>query len=1267
MLAEARRVFELIDLKVKIAKDEGVDVSTARTSERSTGVAPVNGKIREAKNAQQLLTVIAGHSKFFKFLAGRLRPFVANVEVIVIETDSVIPTQLLRWEDSWNRADGSPRAVGMMVSNKGNKRTIYLRGDSFGAAQGVNVVTALHEVLHAALDLKIKIGINAAVEGLNVDKGTEQFLDNVYELMELAEDAFNEMYSNGKAPAALVQLMRSSARRNADGKTEFQIFRDPYEFLAYGLSDDVMQGLLKRLPGLDDSRNGFTKFVDAIRRVLGLEFGQTNALLGLIDVADRVLMARQTAEMKKAYKNKDAEDSPSLQEVERTQKEIDASVNAALKKTDKSRKSRETAEESSKLQLLRDPRNNAETFVEILRGLNLKRKSIVLNVFTNDALAEVSKKAGLSSVGKATGFIQDMHGMTGQLIEAATAVVGNVHRAFTADPALREKLENLVHTATIANIDPAIDKRSKKLNDMWEALGDVGRREYVRLRDYYGTMSELYSKLLDDQVNNLSLGAAEKANLLSKIKAMYETGSKIKPYFPLNRRGEFAIGFGTGKNREFYMFESRTERQALVKAIAKERGISVDELLTSKEVTIINGVSTLRKSAFESSSSLRDMFDTIDAMDFSKAPIDTKESLKDAVYQMYLANMPQQNLRKQFMNRKNVTGFDQDILRNLAQTGSNHAYQLSRVKFVPKIRLAAQEARNNSENNEDLFAYVDELDKRVKLEVEAKDSRGGLLDSIATFANRAAYIHFLSGVSSALLQPMQLVTVGFNVLGARHGYAKATVEIMKMMNIFNEFGVSKKNADGSISYVMPSIRYSKNMSINQEERRALFDMLGTGVADETLNNEIVSRKDMPTDEFGTKTQKIKRGALILTTGLMHSTERMSREVMLLASYRLSRNAGKSVVEAKAQAIADTYEGVGNMSASNRPPIMRNPLGKVSLQFMMFPLYMASFLVKNFKNMLPLMNKEGKAEAAKMFFGTLGCTFAMTGVVGMPLFSMVMGMVGWAMNNMGDDDEYPETLKTMDFETWWRKVWLPEVMGHETIGGYKLSDIIERGPANALTGVDLSSRLSLNDMFVRDRKETRTTKEGVIEMAMGATGPFGAQIMSYADGYDALTQGDYQKAVEKISPALLRNLALASKFAQEGAKDFRGAELIAKGDYTTGQMIGQAIGFRSDELSNVQGLGFKLTGVEQKINFRRTEVMNIVDRVFRNQDQAAIDKALEDVVSFNRKYPAYGITVENLMDSLQKRAEQRGVSKAGVIRTKKNLSIPGMSEALQSVE
>lgn len=1267
MLAEAKRAFELVDLKVKIAKDEGVDVSTARAGERSTGVAPVNSKIGEAKNAQQLLTVIAGHSKFFKFLAGRLRPFVADVKVVVIETDSAIPTQLQRHMDSWNQADGSPRAVGMMVSNKGNERTIYLRGDSFGAAQGVNVVTALHEVLHAALDLKIKTGINAAVKGLEVDRGTEQFLDNVYELMELAEDAFVEMYSNGTAPPALVQLMRSSARKDADGNVEFQMFKDPYEFLAYGLSDNVMQGFLKRLPGLDDSRNAFTKFVDAIRRVLGLESGQTNALLGLIDVADRVLMARQTAEMKEAYKNKDTEDSPSLQEIERTQKEIDKGVTVAVNKTGKSRKSRETAEQSAALQLLRDPRKSADAFVEILRGLNLKRKSLVLNVFTNDALAEVSRKAGLSSVGKATSLIQDMHGMTGRLIEAATGVVGNIHRAFTRDPALREKLEDIVHVATIANIDPAVDKRSKKLNEMWIALGEDGQRQYTRLRDYYANMSELYSKLLDDQVNNLSLGAAEKANLLSKIKVMYETGSKIKPYFPLNRRGEYAVGLGTGNNREFYMFESRAEQQALIKAIAKERGVSVAELKQSDDISIINGASTLRNNAAPSGSELRAMFDLIDATDFSQAPIDTKDSLKEAVYQMYLASMPQQNLRKQFLNRKNITGFDTDILRNLAQTASNHAYQLARVKYVPQIRLAAKEARNNSKNNEDLFAFVDELDKRVKLEVEATNTRGGLLESIATIANRAAYIHFLSGASSALLQPMQLVTVGFNVLGARHGYAKATVEIMKMMKVFNEFGVTKKNDDGSISYVMPSIRYSKNMSINEEERRALFDMLGTGVADETLNNEIVSRKDMPTDEFGTKTQRAKRAALILTTGLMHSTERMSREVMLLASYRLSRNAGKSVAEAKTQAIADTYEGVGNMSASNRPPIMRNPLGKVSLQFMMFPLYMASFLVKNFRNMLPLMNKEGKAEASKMFFGTLGCTFALTGAVGMPLFSMVMGMVGWAMNNLSDDDEYPETLKSMDFETWWRKVWLPEAMGHQTIGGYKLSDIIERGPANALTGVDLSSRLSLNDMFVRDRKETRTTKEGAIEMAMGATGPFGAQIMSYADGYDALTQGDYQKAIEKFSPALLRNLALASKFAEEGAKDFRGAELIARGDYTTGQMIGQVIGFRSDKLANMQGLGFKLSGLEQRINFKRTEVMNIADRVFRNGDQDGIDKALEKVIDFNQRYPAYAITGENLMDSLMKRATQRAMSKTGVIQSEKNLSIPGFAEAMQAVE
>ena len=46
-------------------------------------------------------------------------------------------------------------------------------------------------------------------------------------------------------------------------------------------------------------------------------------------------------------------------------------------------------------------------------------------------------------------------------------------------------------------------------------------------------------------------------------------------------------------------------------------------------------------------------------------------------------------------------------------------------------------------------------------------------------------------------------------------------------------------------------------------------------------------------------------------GLMHSTERLSREIMFLTSFRLNIKEGKSFEEAVDQATFDTNEALGN--------------------------------------------------------------------------------------------------------------------------------------------------------------------------------------------------------------------------------------------------------------------------------------------------------------------------------------------------------------------
>ena len=86
-------------------------------------------------------------------------------------------------------------------------------------------------------------------------------------------------------------------------------------------------------------------------------------------------------------------------------------------------------------------------------------------------------------------------------------------------------------------------------------------------------------------------------------------------------------------------------------------------------------------------------------------------------------------------------------------------------------------------------------------------------------------------------------------------------------------------------------------------------------------------------------------------------------------------------------------------------------------------------------------------------------------------------------------------------------------------------------------------------------------------------------LGFADAYDAYAMGDYQKMLDRMLPAVARNLVVANRYADEGMKTGRGVELVGKDDVKTGEIIGQAIGFRPDILAATQGPTFKYAGID----------------------------------------------------------------------------------------
>jgi hypothetical protein len=964
----------------------------------------------------------------------------------------------------------------------------------------------------------------------------------------------------------------------------------------------------------------------------------------------------------------DGGETSSVGNAVRTQQQLNRAVKVANAKFEESQNGDEYSKAVSLLQMAQDPRKVIPAIRDLYSRMNLGARAALTRVMTNDFIVEITGR-DVPELRNTHKLMQKMSGMTETLLKGAGDLTNDISRAFRKDPTLRKKLDRITHMATLAEYDPA-DKsqtvRNKDLDAQYAALGPEGQRIYNRVKRHFEILSNTFSKLLDDQITQSGLPIAEQANLIKKIRAIYETGSKITPYFPLVRRGDFWLSIGTGETRKFFMFESMGERDRAMQGFAdekvkqkpgesdaafqKRRARNMEDLLESEEFVYGNDISALRKTTVGNSQLLSGVFAEIDKTgaktDFTP---EAKEQLKDAVYQLYLQTMPEQSFRKQFIHRKGFAGFRTDLLRNVADTTTKMATQLARIKYAPLLRNSLSQARDSIKNRPIYEPYVATFERRVSDELSVGELSFG--EKIAAALNKFSFIFYLGGISSAVLQPLSLFQTGIPVL-TKYGVGKAYAEMGNMLKVWNEFGVMKKNADGTFSWAPPSI---ENVTRSEDERRAIKDMMGRDLTTSTYARDALGYKATPTDDIPSpKVQFAKDtvSALVLG-GLMHSTERMSREAMFLAAYRLNRKAGRDHETSVDNAVYDTNEALGNYGQYNRPDFMKGAPGRILTQFMMYPVYMTLFLGRNFVEMVKPMNGRTRFEAAKKFFGTMGHTWVLGGAVGLWGFSTVMGLLG-AMWNSLKDDEWPEEVKNMSYELWWRTVWLKEQLGGTQIAGYDLADVIERGPVNAITGVDISSRTSLNNMWLRDTKETATTRESAIALAVEKAGPSANMILSLIDSYDAFMQGDYKKGVLKAAPAGFRNWINAANYYEEGAKDNKGAEILSRDAFTTGELIFQAVGFRSDLLANTQYVTFKVIGLEQKILNERTKIMNQIDRAYREKDFDAYTEYYGDMQKFNNKYPTYQITTDNLVDSLERKQEQRAKSFRGITLTEKNV-------------
>jgi hypothetical protein len=746
----------------------------------------------------------------------------------------------------------------------------------------------------------------------------------------------------------------------------------------------------------------------------------------------------------------------------------------------------------------------------------------------------------------------------------------------------------------------------------YQALPAQGKVLFGQVRDWHAQMSDAVQDALEARINALRNDMASSEDkeiadrytrmLVQKMRAEFEEARVQGVYFPLNRDGDFWVSY-TDKagGQGFQMFESAQAQAQFVK-LTRQRGGTV----------VANGRRDGIMSASDAPSGTF-ISDIIQTMRNAGA----SEKAQDEVYQTFLRALPEMSMRKHAIHRKATPGFSEDITRGFAKNAFHGAHQLSRLRYAHRLQSTVDELQGNMDefrrgpDVDPLLvargdALLGELKRRHDYIMSPTESQ------LANQLNAIGFMWFLgASPASALVNLTQNVQVTLPVLGAHHGWPKA----------MKELGAA----------VRDSMRTGGNIDTtlkDPEELRAYKVLRARGDIDKTRSHDLTGLAEgnlLQSSPAWTTVMKI-------MTWLFHKAEVVNREAAGMASYRLARQRGDTFEQA-VQYASDIINGTHfDYSAANRPRYMQGNGARVALQFKNYSVSMTQMLYRELYQAFKGESPEVRSIARRTLTGHLGMTALLAGTFGLPIINLMRLAANAAHLATGDDDE------PWDFDTDFRK-WLAEHFGPDAAGW------IADGAVSHLTGANISTRVSLSDMWFRDSDRELEGSDAYYNMIDSLLGPLAGAVKNVYIGTQRVSDGQTMRGIETMLPNFAKNTMKGYRFATQGVNSLHGAPIV--GDVSTPEAFAQLIGLQPQRVADQQRENSALKNAEQFIKDRRQLLMNGFALALQHGDAEGRANVLAKIRAFNQKNPEVAIKPANLRASLRGRARSLAQSESGV--------------------
>ncbi len=692
-----------------------------------------------------------------------------------------------------------------------------------------------------------------------------------------------------------------------------------------------------------------------------------------------------------------------------------------------------------------------------------------------------------------------------------------------------------------------------------------------------------------------------------------ERFASLDYYLPMVRKGNFWFKY-IDKNGEEASSSAETSflRERMKKKLAEE-GAKKFEDFTQAQLAAVSG-----RAPSEFVENLKAVFET------SELDAGVKQSIVDTIEDQYLALFPEQSLRNQESHRRGVPGYINDVLFAYGETAPKIIASTANARYNTEIVAAANQV--SSETKDSTSAIVRAIGK------DTINTTPFYLNPVANiFASMPAYLSYVwfigGNISSAFVNLTQLPLIVLPFLQGEYGFDESQKALFDAIKMYSNGGF-EENRDFLPDRTMAPFKKGKNgkriyrdkeFAPNGKYHQLFKDAEEAAALRRGVGYEITElRKSLGA--------QVKSGAQWQTKAeaavgyVFQNSERLNREVTLIAAFNLAKNDGLSDKDAIQKAIDLTSKVHSHALPEVGPSLFQDGLGKVTFVFKRFAqaqVYLVSKLFKDVFATKPKTEKERKERniARDQLLGVYGYSFLMAGVQGMPFY----GGATILASLLFDDEDDP-------FD--------PHTAVNQAIG-----NIAYRGPLSAVLGVDISQRTGFRDLVFRE-DPARLEKIGASAYMLEVIGGPGYSIARRGfEGIEMIGNGEIGRGAERILPTAVGNALKTVRYNTDGMTNRYGAPII-EGNPSVYESFMQILGFSNIELSEAYTESNALKGPERKLQKRRSQLLLQYFLAKQTGDVSGMKSIQKDINRFNSKAPrSFKLTPSVMNKSFKARTER----------------------------